>query len=777
MSAVLEALPEPHLWVGADGGVQLLNRAALAIWGGAEHELRGRPLEIMFATSERVGLRALLARQLEQREAGTSLSLRGLTAAGVEVPWELTLMPAPGADQPALLVRLRDVVVAERARDSTEQLRAERALRESEQRFDAAFHALPYSVSVSDLKTGRYLDCNAAFERISGYRRDEVVGRTSHELNLWVDRSDRDELVRRISESGRVRGMEVRFRAKDGRVVVALCHCDVIEVAGAPCLLNTFEDVSERLRVNLALEAAEEARRNADALLATAFRAAPDPLAIVDLESDVYIEVNPAFENIYGYTRAEVIGETVEALGLFANPTDRPRLQLDLEREGRLREVELKARRKDGTIIDIIASAELIQLRGRPCLLRMTQDVTEKRRAEAERAQLEAQLRQAQKLEALGTLAGGIAHDFNNILMVSLNFADLALLDAEKPAAVREHVEKVIVANTRARDLVRQILAFSRRQKQERRRILLVDVVREALDLLQSTLPKSIHFETRFDPNTPAILADPTQMHQVVMNLCTNAAHALGRQPGTLAVTVECIHAEGRSEPTRRRARLSVRDTGSGMSEETMRHIFDPFFTTKGPGEGTGLGLSVVHGIVNDHEGTIRVRSTPGAGTTFWLEFPEHIPDALEVEPGQEEAPVGLGEHILVVDDEVELANSVQLGLERLGFKVTTCHDPHQALRLFVADPGAFRVVVTDLSMPMMNGLDLARGVLARCADKPVILLSGHSDVWTTEKVRAEGLRELVDKPVSLVALARALRRALGGESKVDPDLAHGGGR
>jgi CheY-like chemotaxis protein len=215
--------------------------------------------------------------------------------------------------------------------------------------------------------------------------------------------------------------------------------------------------------------------------------------------------------------------------------------------------------------------------------------------------------------------------------------------------------------------------------------------------------------------------------------------------------------------PAQRRARLIVRDTGSGMSEETMRHIFDPFFTTKGPGEGTGLGLSVVHGIVNDHEGTIRVQSKPGAGTTFQLDFAEYIPTSEDAEPEEEEIPEGQGEHILMVDDEVELANSARLGLERIGFRVTTCNDPHDALRRFAQAPHDYQAVVTDLSMPQMNGLELARAVLALRADTPVILLSGHSDMWTSEKVRAEGLRELVDKPVSVDALARALRRALGG--------------
>ena len=319
--------------------------------------------------------------------------------------------------------------------------------------------------------------------------------------------------------------------------------------------------------------------------------------------------------------------------------------------------------------------------------------------AETQRLQLEGQLRQAQKLEALGTLAGGIAHDFNNILTASLNFTDLAIAQANDPRAVRELLTHVNLANSRAQDLVRQILAFSRRQQQERRPTSLVDVVAEALRLLESTLPKLVRFETYLAADAPRVLADATQIHQVVMNLCTNASHAIGNAAGTIVVRVERAKASEMTTPgmerKRQYARLLVSDDGSGMDEETLRKIFDPFFTTKGPGEGTGLGLSVVHGIVTDHDGTIEVESTVGVGTTFRVYLPEHTSEFVEPKKRESEMPRGNGEHVLLVDDEVAIADASRLGLERLGFRVTTENDPTAALERFTAAPGSFDVFMT----------------------------------------------------------------------------------
>src|SRR6185369_12225227 len=419
-------------------------------------------------------------------------------------------------------------------RDITQRLTAEQALRESEQKFATAFRSSPCSLSISDLATGRYLDVNAGFEQVSGYSRDEVIGRTSLELGLWSDTADRAALVQRLSEERFVRGYEVKLRNKQQEVRVTRCSMELIELAGQPCILNAIEDI------------------------------------------------------------------------------------------------------------------------------------TEQRKAEHAKSVLETQLREAQKLEALGQLAGGIAHDFNNILTSTLAYTELALLEAHPSAPVREYLGEVLKATHRATDLVRQILTFSRQQKQERRPIRLHVPVGEALKLLRSSLPKAIEIDAYLDPNAPIVLADSSQTHQVVMNLCTNASHAMREQGGRLTVRLESARLDdaGGSETRRLRegtyARLTVSDTGTGMDSDTLQRIFEPFFTTKEPGEGTGLGLAVVHGIVEEHDAVIRAQSKPGEGTTFELFFPEDKALAPTDEEVERSLELGHGERILFVDDEAMICESVR---------------------------------------------------------------------------------------------------------------------
>jgi PAS domain S-box-containing protein len=517
------------------------------------------------------------------------------------------------------------------ARDITARRAAEQALRDSENLFSAAFRALPYSVAISDWETGRYLDVNAGFEKASGYTRDEVIGRTSVELELWVNPKERERFRQQMLESGEVRSLELHFRKKSGQTVVALCNCDLIDLGGRRCIMNTFEDVTARLQ------------------------------------------------------------------------------------------------------------------------------------AEREYAELEERLRQAQKLEALGTLAGGIAHDFNNLLTAAINYAELARLDAGSAEVVREHLDEVALAHRRARDLVNRILTFSRRQSQDRAQTSLAVVVEEVMRLLRSSLSNSIRVELALDSNTAPILANATQMHQVVMNLCTNAAQAMGTRGGTLAVRVEAGEehgtAEGRPAP---RVRLVVEDTGPGMSEETLGRLYEPFFTTKQPGEGTGLGLSVVHGIVRDHGATISVHSELGRGTRFVIEF-SALDGAAAAVPGlTPSAARGSGEHILVVDDEPAIVRSSKVGLERLGFRVTSAASAAEALRLVTASPHGFDAVLTDLSMPAMSGLELSRELLRRNPLLPIVLFSGHLETNTRDCARALGIREVLEKPTPLALLATTLVRVLG---------------
>lgn len=396
---------------------------------------------------------------------------------------------------------------------------------------------------------------------------------------------------------------------------------------------------------------------------------------------------------------------------------------------------------------------------------------TEDALKESQRAKtaLELQLCQAQKLESLGTFAGGIAHDFNNIVGAIIAYTDLARMETSMSGEARNHLNQALGACDRAKDLVRQILTFSRQQPIQRRVIQLAPVVAETLRLFCSTLPDDIDLIAEVKPDTGAVLADGTQVQQVLLNLCTNGVHAMRGIEGALKVrldrvTVEpatpCLHSELQTGDY---VRLSVIDCGHGMDEETQKRIFEPFFTTKGPGEGTGLGLAVVHGIVRDHEGAIRVQSNPGRGTTFEIFFP--IVQTLESRPegGTVAAVHERREHVLLVDDESAVCSAIEQLLRRLNFKVTSCCDPRRALEVLRSNPSSFDLVLTDLNMPGMSGLLLARNVQQIRPGMPILLATGSPGVCSAETAREHGIREFVSKPIKVGHLVECIERALAG--------------
>ena len=400
-------------------------------------------------------------------------------------------------------------------------------------------------------------------------------------------------------------------------------------------------------------------------------------------------------------------------------------------------------------------------------LLAVVRDITARRRAEAARREFEARLAQSRKMEALGQLAGGVAHDFNNILAGILGFADIIRRSAPDPA-VAGFGREIVQAANRARDLVRQILMFCRRQPGERRPVRLPDVVAEALQLVRGAAPPAVRVSAHLDGDARYIVGDATQLHQVVMNLCTNAVQAMGDAGGELLVTVRAVRVDAafaRRHPPLREGecvRLSVTDTGPGMPQGVMDRLFEPFFTTKAPGVGTGLGLSVVHGVVQNHEGAIVVESRPGNGTTFEVYLPAvGAPDgARELPVSDNVATPAAGRRILFVDDEASIARLAQVMLKSLGHTVTTFGKPADGLAAFRADPAAFDLVITDLTMPGMTGVDLARGIRQARADIPIILSSGYADEVPEETLKALGIVEVLPKPFQMQALGTAVARA-----------------
>jgi signal transduction histidine kinase/ActR/RegA family two-component response regulator len=397
-------------------------------------------------------------------------------------------------------------------------------------------------------------------------------------------------------------------------------------------------------------------------------------------------------------------------------------------------------------------------------LQRVKDELKERLAAEREREEAEHQLRQSQKMEALGTLAGGIAHDFNNILTAIVGYSELALEDLPAKSPVRSSVEEIRRASGRAADIVRRILLFSRKQETHHKVIALLPVVEEALKLMRFSLPKNIRLRTTYTPDLPPVSGNASQLSQVIMNLGTNAAHAMSAGGGDLWVEVDSVDVTAREVAVDlhegRYNRLIVRDTGTGMNQDTLDRVFEPFFTTKGHG-GTGLGLSVVHGIVRDHGGAIRIESEPGRGTAVRVYLPAVAGEASN-EAGAASLDLrGSDEQIMYVDDEEVLLDVMTRSLSLLGYRCTAYSDPAVALRDFPADPNAWAGVITDLAMPGMSGLDLAREMRKVRPDVRIALVSGYAD--DPSQVVQAGITTQLQKPYSINTLGVALRELLSG--------------
>jgi PAS domain S-box-containing protein len=476
--------------------------------------------------------------------------------------------------------------------------------------------------------------------------------------------------------------------------------------------------------------------------------------------------LNPAFEVVTGLPAADWVG--------------RPFVELIAGE--RAEEIWTALRRTQGTALEVpIRSAsgervlEVVLAMSPDAsadLLGIGRDVSERKEAEARRAQLEVQLRQSQKREAIGTLASGIAHDFNNVLTAIMGQAQLLWDEGDRATQVR--ATEILQAGGRARDVVRQLLTFARSTGQEHRPVRLPQVIGEALQLMRASIPASVQLEAAIDSGTAMVLADQGQMHQVVINLVANAAAALQGRTGTVGVylgNLPASAADGSASPGT--VRLRVTDDGVGMTPEVLERIFEPFFTTRPLGEGTGLGLAVVQGIVQDHGGQIFVRSVPGKGTTFDVELPAAGVERPEPVPAPGVAPRGAGERLLVVDDEPVIARVVSEQLRRLGYEVTAVIDPEEALELVAEDPEDFDLILTDLQMPRMDGVGLAARVARLRPQLPVVLSTGNRWSIPAATARAAGIREIVDKPFQIEELAHVLRRVL--QAVGTPGVAGGG--
>ncbi|MBP8130933.1 MAG: response regulator [Candidatus Hydrogenedentes bacterium] len=398
---------------------------------------------------------------------------------------------------------------------------------------------------------------------------------------------------------------------------------------------------------------------------------------------------------------------------------------------------------------------------------RLEEEVADRRRAEREKEKLETQLRQAEKMKAIGTLAGGIAHDFNNILSSILGFTEMTLVKSDPDFPYRRYLEEVFKAGNRAKELVRQILVFSRQSDEDRAPVNMYEVVDEAIALFGPTLPKTIELHVSLDRECGLVLADPVQIHQVVVNLLTNAEHAMREKGGVLTVSVESLRLDGPATTPQgillpgSYVVLTVSDKGHGIPPEALNRIFEPFFTTKPVGEGTGMGLAIVHGIVTSMGGVITTESVCGHGAKFRVYLPQ-VHRTVSPPPRDIGEDLGGSEHILVVDDEAQLVSMWTEMLRALGYQVTSYTSSVSALQDFVDGPERFQLALLDQTMPELSGAELARRIFAVNPEFPVILATGFSESISEEEVQALGIRELILKPIITKDLALSIRRALG---------------
>ena len=519
------------------------------------------------------------------------------------------------------------------------------------------------------------------------------------------------------------------------------------------------DKVKERTRelqeLNLELAENEKKYRNL-------FDLVSDAIFMIEKKAGTILEVNAFACSMYGYRRKEFLAMTYN--DLLPGAED---IRLAALGEGRTALVK-HHKKKDQSVFSVEITSNAFIWQDKQVYLAVVRDITARLQAELDRSQLSERLRQSQKMEAIGTLAGGIAHDFNNILSAVIGYTELSLDEVKEGTLLQRNLKEVLVAGQRAGDLVRQILAFSRQSENEYGPMQAGIILKEVSKLLRPSLPTTIQINLEVTADQKTILGDPTQIHQIVMNLCTNAAHAMESNGGLLELILENVQIDGNMTdpdvvdlPQGNYVKLTVRDTGTGMPEHVKERIFEPFFTTKEKYKGTGMGLAVVHGIVISHHGHITVDSRPGKGTTFGVYLPVAEQSQAEDTPMFDHVLYRGNETILMVDDEVPIAELVKLELESLGYTIVTRTSSLEALEAFRANPSRFKALITDMTMPHLTGEKLAQKVKAIQSNLPVILCTGYSEKVREKEVEKFGIDVVLMKPVGKMDLAKALRNVL----------------
>ncbi len=675
--------------------------------------------------------------------------------------------------------------------------RENRIEKENRQKYHALFNTIADPLFIYDAATYRFLHCNDSAIKKYKYSREEILNMTPFDLHKPEDfEKVRENIDRRNIDKFNI----YTHLTKDHRQSIVEIMTEEIYFEGNPAWLSIVHDITERtmmeeelqryqsrletmvdertvevLLANKKLKGEIQERRKAELAIReseTKFRniieKSLDGVMLMD-EGGSIIEWNESQEKIYSTSRAQVVGKKIWDVQFQFEPKEK-RNNENYQRikslwqnffetginpfQNNLQVSQIE--RSDGRLRDIQQLYFTIETDKGHMMASTTRDITTT-------LAMEKQLFQSQKMEAMGTLAGGIAHDFNNILGGIMGYAELATRKLDENSPVQKYIKQIITASRRATDLVKQILTFSRQEEREKEAVKMSAIINEAIRLLRSSLPATIEIISKIEAENSFVLADPTQIHQVMMNLCANAAHAMADKGGVLEVrlTEEMVEAgiyKGLNAGPH--LRLSISDTGHGITPELLDKIFEPFFTTKKTGEGTGMGLAVVHGIVKSHNGHISVYSKAAQGTTFSILLPITVNVIHKKEKEGEVIPGG-DERILLVEDDASLADAEKDLFEELGYQVTAIKSSIEAFEIFRNLPDRFDIVITDYTMPRMTGIQLTRKIRSIRSDIPVILCTGYSEVISAQKARALGIEEVVNKPIDLGHIAHSIRKLL----------------